>query len=377
MADISQIGANIRNFREKKGLTQRALADNVLVSFQAISAWERGLSIPDLENAVRLADYFGVSVDALLTQAGQELFVGINSDSTCTEFVLFEKNGTVKRVERQEGANPNDRGLEHSVGVLIRGLEQLLGNQVPKAVFAGISGASQMNYRKAIEAQLTQKFHTNVTVDWDAANVLSMGTDPENSVAVICGTGSCVFARKGSVQRHYGGWGYLFDQAGAAYDVGRDAMRCTLAAEDGLQEESMLTGMVRQTLEGSAFDNISTIYKNGSPYIAGLSKLVLQAAGSGDAVADRILRNNAERLALLIRKAVSSNGVPDQIIATGSFIKNDLFREMVEQYAGVKLTLPELPQVYGACIEALRAEKQQACDTFLQNFKESYKMAAF
>ena len=30
MADISQIGANIRILREQKGLTQRALADNAL-----------------------------------------------------------------------------------------------------------------------------------------------------------------------------------------------------------------------------------------------------------------------------------------------------------------------------------------------------------
>ena len=377
MADISQIGANIRTFREQKGLTQRALADNVLVSFQAISAWERGLSIPDLENAIRLADYFGVSVDALLTQAGQELFVGINGDSTCTEFVLFDKSGTVKRVERQEGANPNDRGLEYSIGVLIRGLEQLLGNQVPRAVFAGIAGVSQMNYRKAIASRLSQRFHTNVTVDWDAANVLSMGTDPENSVAVICGTGSCVFARKGTEQRHYGGWGYLLDQAGSAYDVGKDALRCTLAAEDSLQEETMLTRLVRKTLDGSAFDNISTIYKNGSPYIAGFAKLVIQAARSGDISAEQILFTNAERLALLIRKAVSHNGLPAQIIATGSFIKNEIFRTMVEQQAGVTLTLPELPQVYGACIEALRAEGLQACESFLQNFTDSYKMVAF
>ena len=115
MADIGQIGGNIRILREQKGLTQRALADNVLVSFQAISAWERGLSVPDLENAVRLAEYFGVSVDALLTQNGSELFVGIDGDSAGTEFVLFDKSGTVKRIERQEGANPNDREMEYHV----------------------------------------------------------------------------------------------------------------------------------------------------------------------------------------------------------------------------------------------------------------------
>lgn len=377
MSDISQIGGNIRALREKKGLTQRALADNVLVSFQAISAWERGLSIPDLENAVRLADYFGVSVDALLTQGGQELFVGINGDSTSTEFVLFDKSGVVKRVERQEGANPNDRGIEYSIGVLIRGLELLLANQVPKAVFAGIAGASQPDYRKAIADRLSRRFHTSVNVDWDAANVLSMGTDPKNSVAVICGTGSCVFARKGIQQYHYGGWGHLFDQAGSAYDVGKDALRHTLAAEDGLQEESLLTQLVHKVLDGNAFDNIPTIYKKGTPYIASLAKLVLQAAESGDANALQILRTNAERLALLIKKALSHNGAPARIIATGSFIQNALFRTMVEQYAGVTLTIPELPQSYGACIEALRAQGLHAGEAFAQNFGDSYKMVAF
>ena len=375
MADISQIGTNIRMLREQKGLTQRALADNVLVSFQAISAWERGLSVPDLENAVRLAEYFGVSVDALLTQNGQELFVGIDGDSAGTEFVLFDRCGNVKRTERQEGANPNDRDLDYSIRVLTRGLEQLLGNQVPKAVFAGIAGMSQKDYRKAIAARLSERFHTNVYVDLDAANVLSMGADPENSMAVICGTGSCVFVRKGEKQYHYGGWGYLFDQAGSGYDVGKDAIRCTLAAEDGLQPDSILTGLVRQALGGNAFDNISTIYKKGSPYIAGFARYVLQAAGAGDSSAMAILQENAERLSMLIRDAIRSHGVPSQLVATGDFLSHGMFRELVEQYAGVRLTIPENPSVYGACVEALRAEKLPLPQDFAQNFAETYRMA--
>lgn len=374
MADIGQIGSNIRALREKKGLTQRALADNVLVSFQAISAWERGLSIPDLENAVRIAEYFGVSVDALLAQSGQEIFVGIDGDSTKTEFVLFEKDGTVRAVERQEGANPNDRDLDYSVRVLTRGLEQLLGKQIPRAVFAGIAGASQANYRKAISGRLADRFHTNVAVDWDAANVLSMGSDPENSVAVICGTGSCVFARKGTEQYHYGGWGYLFDQAGSAYDVGKDALRCALAAEDGLLERNLLTDLVHQSLDGGAFDNISNIYKNGSPYIAGFAKLVLQAAGKGDACARSILHNNAKRLALLIKTAVARNGAPAEIVAAGDFLKHELFRTMVEEQAGVRLMMPDLPPVYGACVEALRTEGITIGQNFHQKFMDSYKM---
>ena len=376
MADINQIGTNIRILREQKGLTQRALADNVLVSFQAISAWERGLSIPDLENAVRLAQFFGVSVDALLTQSGQELFVGIDGDTTSTEFVLFDKNGTILRIERQEGANPNNKDLDYSVRVLTRGLEQLLGNQVPRAIFAGIAGATQEGYRKAIATRLAERFHASVYVDWDAANVLSLGAEPENSVAVICGTGSCVFARKGFNQYHYGGWGHLFDQAGSAYDVGKDAIRCTLAAEDGLLPESLLTQLVHKALGGNVFDNISTLYKNGTPYIAGYAKYVLEAAEAGDETAEKILQENAQRLALLIKTAVAQHGIPGEFVAAGDFLKNACFRESVERQAGVKLTIPELPPVYGACVEALRSEGIQASAAFRQNFKDSYKMAA-
>lgn len=144
-----------------------------------------------------------------------------------------------------------------------------------------------------------------------------------------------------------------------------------------MQEESLLTGMVRKELGGNAFDNISTIYKNGSAYIAGFAQLVIRAAQSGDATARQILRNNAQRLALLIQKAVSENGRPEQIIATGSFMRHESFRVLVEQLAEIKLTPPELPPVYGACVEALRAEGLQTRESFLQNFADSYKMIAF
>lgn len=373
MADISQIGGNIRTFRENKGLTQRALADSVLVSFQAISAWERGLSIPDLENAVRIADYFGVSVDALLAESDQSLFVGIDGGGTKTEYILFDMNGTVLKSVRTEGSNPNDRGVDKCLEVLTSGLEQLLGNKVPKAIFAGIGGASQPRYQEAIENHLTSRFHCIVKADTDAANVLSMGIDPDNSVAVICGTGSCVFVRMGNQRGRLGGWGYLLDQAGSAYDVGKDGLRHTLAVEDGLCEESYLTQRIHDALGGTALSNISAIYGGGRAYIADLAMVVLEAAGKGDENALAILQANADRLALLIKTAVERYGMPAQIVTAGSFLKSDIFRTMVEDQAGVKLELPDLPPVYGACVEAMRAGEMQIPTEFRQNFMDSYR----
>ena len=373
MADISRIGENIRLMRENMGLTQNALAEKVLVSFQAISSWERGMSVPELENAVRLAEFFNVSLDALLSGKEQPLYVGIDGGGSKTEFVLFEQNGTVRNVVFTEGSNPNDNGVEKSLQVLGEGLERLLQRLQPEAVFAGIAGASAGDHRTSITRYLQDRFHTNVYADTDAANILSYGDDPDNAGALICGTGSCVFIRKGQERYRLGGWGYLFDQAGSAYDVGVDAFRCALAVEDGMMEPNPLSWRVEEVLGGKTFANIPMIYKKGRPYIAGFARLVVSVAETGEPHAMEILHRNAERLAELIKTGVRNYGKPSQFVAGGGFLKSDLFRGMVEEAAGIPLVIPELPPVYGACIEALRCENIPITKEFKKIFTESYR----
>lgn len=373
MGDIGQIGANIRFYREKMGLTQRALADNVLVSFQAISAWERGLSIPDLENVVRLANYFSITVDALLTGSSQELFVGIDGSGSNTEFVLFEKDGTVRNILRLGGSNPNDGGLDTCLDVLYKGMEHLLTGRTPQAVFAGISGASTEDIRSAIAAQLCDRFRTQANVDSDAANVLSCSKNPDNAMAIICDTGSIVFVRKNNNCYRLGGWGHLLDQQGSAYDVGKDGMRCALGAEDGLQEKTLMTCRIAELFGGNPYDGIPIIYKKGRPYLAGLAHIVVESAQEGDSCAMNILNENAQRLADIIETAIRRFGLPEEMVAAGGFFQHALFRSIVERKAGIKLTLPDVPPVYGACVEALRSKNVPIPENFRDVFMESYR----
>lgn len=373
MTEISQIGKNIRTYREKLGITQRELADKLMVSFQAISAWERGMSIPDLENAVRLADYFHVSVDALLMKQDSPLYVGIDGGGTKTEFVLFTREGTVGEVLVKEGSNPNDRGIEESLRILTDGLDQLLRGQIPQAVFCGIGGVSLPEYQKAIITRLKERFHTYVGADSDAANVLSMGRDPDNSMAIICGTGSCVFVRKGKQRHRIGGWGYLLDPAGSAFDVGRDALRHTLAVQDGMEKTSRLSEKVQERIGGQVFDNISAVYSGGRPYIASFARVVTELAAEGDETCLNILENNASRLALLLGTAISTYGAPSQIVGGGSFLGCDLYRNMVEKRAQIQIEMPTLPPAYGACVEALRLDGVQPDENFYKNFMNSYR----
>ena len=48
MFDMRKIGKRRAELRKSKNITQMALADMMGISFQAVSNWERGESMPDI-----------------------------------------------------------------------------------------------------------------------------------------------------------------------------------------------------------------------------------------------------------------------------------------------------------------------------------------
>ncbi len=57
---------NIKNLRKAKGLSQDELAIKLNVVRQTISKWEKGLSVPDSEMLLTIAEELGTTVNALL-----------------------------------------------------------------------------------------------------------------------------------------------------------------------------------------------------------------------------------------------------------------------------------------------------------------------
>lgn len=57
---------NIKNSRKGLNMTQEQLAEAMGVTVGAVSKWESGASIPDLNTLMELADFFQTSIDALL-----------------------------------------------------------------------------------------------------------------------------------------------------------------------------------------------------------------------------------------------------------------------------------------------------------------------
>ena len=75
---------NLKTLRIEKGMSQQFLADQLHVTRQTISKWERGLSVPDADMLIALSEMFEVSVSTLLNRS-------INEEDTLENTLLAEK----------------------------------------------------------------------------------------------------------------------------------------------------------------------------------------------------------------------------------------------------------------------------------------------
>ena len=66
MFDTMKVAKRIREARIGKNMTQMNLADAMGVSYQAVSNWERGNSMPDISKLEDLCAVLGISVTELL-----------------------------------------------------------------------------------------------------------------------------------------------------------------------------------------------------------------------------------------------------------------------------------------------------------------------
>lgn len=86
-----QIAQRLAELRRAKGYSQEALANELGLSRQAVSKWERAESSPDTENLIALARLYGVSLDDLL-----------NVDKDVEDDVAFENAERAEKTARAQ-----------------------------------------------------------------------------------------------------------------------------------------------------------------------------------------------------------------------------------------------------------------------------------
>ncbi|MBE5775655.1 MAG: helix-turn-helix transcriptional regulator [Clostridiales bacterium] len=67
MIDNIKVGKTIATLRQDRGMTQQQLAAALNVSHQAVSKWENGAALPDIQTMMELTRLFGITVEQLIS----------------------------------------------------------------------------------------------------------------------------------------------------------------------------------------------------------------------------------------------------------------------------------------------------------------------
>lgn len=88
MGSINEnIASNIIRLRKQFSLTQQELANKLHYTDKAISKWERGESVPDVEVLNSVANIFGVSIEFLISEHSEKELASLTKERK-----IFDKN---------------------------------------------------------------------------------------------------------------------------------------------------------------------------------------------------------------------------------------------------------------------------------------------
>lgn len=96
---MSTVKLMLVELRRERGVTQSELADYLGVSFQSVSKWENGITMPDITLLPKLAEFFKVSVDEILglkpLRNREYISRGTNSEEHWNKKLDYLKNSRV------------------------------------------------------------------------------------------------------------------------------------------------------------------------------------------------------------------------------------------------------------------------------------------
>src|SRR5690606_41583595 len=103
MSDYKKIDDIILQCRKNKNMTQVELSELLGISHQAVSKWETGMSLPDIEQLLRLTKLFNLTMEQILLGHSEGLTDenDVKTEITSSESSELEWSEVLKEIEEQ------------------------------------------------------------------------------------------------------------------------------------------------------------------------------------------------------------------------------------------------------------------------------------
>lgn len=279
-------------------------------------------------------------------------FLGFDGGGTKTECILADGDGRILARATSGPSNPLRIGYTRAWFSLSEALdlvlshEKITSNHI-RGVCAGLGGAGRPGVARRVQSFFERSLpnaDVEVTSDLDIALEAAFGSG--EGIILIAGTGSAAFGRdaNGNTARA-GGRGPWFSDEGSAFDIGRNAVRALLLAEENRGPATTLSAHIFPVLQAQTWDSVlDQVAKDPDKVFPKIFPLVAELADEGDMVSREILIAATKSLAGLAESVAEQLGIRDREVRLaklgGAHERSKVFDEALD--SELRRVLPRL-----------------------------------
>lgn len=298
--------------------------------------------------------------------------VVVDGGGTKTDLAVLTPDGEVLAHRRHGAFHPQDIGPRAAVDALDEAASSLLAELGSPEVTLAAVYLSGLDFTFEIDALRTELARVGwaqqrLLVDNDLFPVLRAGTDSQDAVAVICGTGTNAIGRAatGDVVR-FAAIGEISGDWGGGHSLGLGAVWHAARAEDGRGPQTALREAVLAHLGFGSMAGLIEAFHRGLlpwPALPTLAPTVLQVAGTGDAVARDLVHRQADEIvtfAVTAMRRLDLLGTPCPVVLAGGVVAardpmltQAIEERLAEQAPKAEPTVVTAPPLMGAALLAL------------------------
>jgi N-acetylglucosamine kinase-like BadF-type ATPase len=262
--------------------------------------------------------------------------IGVDGGGTKTESIVADLEGRIIKRGFSGSSNPRRGGIKRATINIAEAVRNSL-SQLEKDILFIVVGIpafaeeykeEEDNIKRGILENLLDFSIKEIIILSDQEIAFRSGTEEENGVLVIAGTGSVARGWNEGKDVKTGGWGWLADKGGAL-QVGQDAYKKTAEALDGRIEKSLLTEMILKSFNADNINDINKVVykKEAGEVFSPLSLIVNEAAIKGDETARNILIGHSKHLVEIAKNTIRILDFKKKfpLVLVGGMFKSDIF----------------------------------------------------
>jgi N-acetylglucosamine kinase-like BadF-type ATPase len=301
--------------------------------------------------------------------------LAIDAGNSKTDVALVAVDGTVLGRARGGSFRPDRVGA----GAAVAGLAPLVDRvraeagdhgdgPVSRHVAACLANADLPAEHEALESAIAARgWAGSFEVFNDTYALLRAGLDELRGVAVVCGAGiNCAGVLPDGRAARFAAVGHISGDWGGGGNLWQEAMWWAARAVDGRGPATALSTALPQRFGLTDMEELITAVHLGSLTEAeamGLTPVLFDVAAAGDAVAERLVRRQAEEIVALAVAAMRRLDVLDEkfdvvlgggvITAGHPLLMDEIHRLLLEEAPLASVTVVRTPPVVGAALLGL------------------------